>query len=216
MASSRLPGKALRKIDSETPTILFLLNRIDKCVPTRNIVVATTTDESDDCLAEIITSSGFNVFRGHPIDLIDRYYVCSKKFNFSRIIRITGDCPFVCTRSLKYFIESSTHSFWDAIYTTKGHFPVGIDYELFTLNMLEHLVGLRDLSNDEKEHLTLAFYNRKIFPVVSVKPKVEWSHKESYTLDTESDLVKLRNICQYFNTNNFTISDLTKKYINSF
>ena len=63
MASSRLPGKALRHIAGE-PLIKRVINRVSKVKKLSTVVVATSNSKNDDRLVEYIQSLNLEVFRG--------------------------------------------------------------------------------------------------------------------------------------------------------
>ena len=91
MNSSRLPGKVLKKVREKTlleilVTRLSYSNKIDK------IVVATSTEESDNAIAELCKNKDIECFRGSLDNVLDRYYQCAL-FYQTDVVRITADCP---------------------------------------------------------------------------------------------------------------------------
>ena len=51
--SSRLPKKALLKLNNNMMTIEFLINRLKKCKTECEIILCTTTNKEDDILIDI-------------------------------------------------------------------------------------------------------------------------------------------------------------------
>ena len=90
LGSSRLPGKHLLDIDGE-PALHRLLSRVGRVVDAEAVVVCTTNLSEDDGLAEAVTRWGFPVFRGHPVDIIDRFYCAVEEFGFDQVIQVDGD-----------------------------------------------------------------------------------------------------------------------------
>ena len=79
--------------------------------------------------------------------------------------------------------------------TTKGFFPVGIDYEIYRAEIMRKIHESVNLSKSEKEHLTLYFYNNKqLFNIVNIFPKKEWKSNNIFTVDTKADYLKIKNI----------------------
>jgi spore coat polysaccharide biosynthesis protein SpsF len=72
-----------------------LINRLQRCNTIDQIVVATTTDESDSKIIEFCKENAINYFSGSENDVLDRYYQAAKHFNADSIVRITADCPVV-------------------------------------------------------------------------------------------------------------------------
>ena len=102
-SSSRLPGKVLLPLNG-VPMILYQLNRVSEAKSIDKIVVATSTNSSDDLLAHTIQAAGYEVpwqFR----KCIDRYYRCAKSFRASTIIRLTGDCPFISPEIIDFMVD---------------------------------------------------------------------------------------------------------------
>ncbi len=57
--------------------------------------MATTTDSPDDDIQQFCIDSGVNCFRGHPFDVLDRYYQAACEYQADVVVRLTGDCPIV-------------------------------------------------------------------------------------------------------------------------
>ena len=66
MTSTRLPGKVLAPVAGE-PMIVQQLRRIARAERLDGIVVAISTDPSDDDLAVVLADAGFDVVRGSLI-----------------------------------------------------------------------------------------------------------------------------------------------------
>ncbi|MBR1885410.1 MAG: spore coat protein, partial [Schwartzia sp.] len=93
-SSSRLPNKVTKPILGK-PMILHELERVRRSKRIDKIVLATSQDSSDDGLADIVTESGIEVYRGNLDDVLDRYYQCAKQYQPEHVVRITGDCPVI-------------------------------------------------------------------------------------------------------------------------
>lgn len=92
MTSSRLPGKVLRDIGGE-PMLARVVERTRRAQTLDEVVVATTTDASDDPLAEMCAQRGYPYTRGSLHDVLDRYYQAAKHWQADTIVRLTADCP---------------------------------------------------------------------------------------------------------------------------
>lgn len=193
--SRRLPNKVLRELN-EKPMVLFLLNRLRKSKSVSKVILATTLLPADDILYETVTQAGYDVYRGSENNLVNRYISAAEKYNIDNIIRVTGDCPFVNSEVIEYCIDAVSGEDYD-IASTKGQFPIGIDCEIFSLEILKHLNGSERLSMDEKEHLTLGFYNRKqVYNKFNIKCKSSWVSQKTFTVDILEDLKRANEIAQ--------------------
>ena len=123
-------------------------------------------------------------------------------------MRVTGDCPFVDFFSLDYCLAQIKNIKNFYLFTTKGNFPKGIDYELFSIKILKK--EKKNMNLSEKEHLTLTFYNKKYASKLYKfkKPKNWIDNNLNYTIDTPEDYLKAKKIVEKFNSNFFSIEDL--------
>jgi spore coat polysaccharide biosynthesis protein SpsF len=94
MSSSRLPGKILADIAGQ-PMLQRVFRRTSRAATVTQIVFATTTDSSDDPVAEYCEFSGIPFARGSLYDVLDRYYQAAAKMKADVIVRITADCPVI-------------------------------------------------------------------------------------------------------------------------
>ena len=209
MGSTRLPGKALLDLGGG-PIIQFLLERIRDTKLGGPVVLATTERSDDDVLAARVSTMGIPVFRGADMDVANRYLSVARKLGVSWIVRITGDCPFVDSQSLDYCLSQ-----WNAepnvdMYTTKGIFPVGIDYEVISVDTLATAWPL--MTVEEKEHLTLRFYRTELgFQIKQFLPPTSWQRKsDAFTVDTLEDYQKAVAMVEVMGNRHFGIKDLLK------
>ena len=94
MASSRLPGKVLYDLGGE-PMLVRVVERVRRAKKVHQIVVATTTDQSDDPVAKLCAQRGYSCFRGSQRDVLDRFTRAARGLVAEVIVRITGDCPVI-------------------------------------------------------------------------------------------------------------------------
>ena len=88
-SSSRLPNKAIMKIKDPLRSIDIVIERAKKTgLP---VVIATSTDPSDDIFAEIAELHKVKIFRGSLINKIKRWYDCFTKFKIDNALIVDGD-----------------------------------------------------------------------------------------------------------------------------
>ncbi len=192
--STRLPGKALLPLGGY-PMVIYLLERLRSSNFADNIVLATSELPDDDELASIVSTFGVPVFRGQHDDVVDRYVNAAQHFSFDYVVRVTADCPFVCSKTLDYFIERSFAFQSFDLLTTKGFFPVGIDYEIFPTSLLLKLHHSSLLSTSDREHLTLYMYNNSSrYNIIYLPPPFNFCKEQTYTVDTLEDYTMATSI----------------------
>ena len=111
MGSSRLPGKVLLDLAGQ-PMLRRVVERTRRAKTIDRVVVATTTEPSDDPLVELCTELDYACYRGSLYDVLDRYYQAARQFDASNIVRITADCPLidpeVVDRTVRAFFGETT------------------------------------------------------------------------------------------------------------
>ena len=197
MSSKRFPGKVLEKISGE-PMIIRQINRIKCAKRVRDIVVATTRDQSDDSLAGLLLDKKIEVHRGATEDVFSRYLeILSTNFT-PNVVRLTADCPLVIPELVDAMIDNFWRSNCDYLSNTiKPTFPHGLDVEVFSRTSLIHLSSF-ELSDSEKEHVTLGFHNRK-----AEFRRLNYLHDKDYsnlrwTVDYPQDLEYVRTVYSNF------------------
>jgi len=94
MSSSRLPGKILADIAGQ-PMLQRVFMRTSRAATVTETIFATTTDASDDPVAEYCEFSGIPFTRGSLYDVLDRYYQAASQSKADVVVRITADCPVI-------------------------------------------------------------------------------------------------------------------------
>jgi spore coat polysaccharide biosynthesis protein SpsF len=123
MSSSRLPGKILADIAGQ-PMLQRVFTRTSRAQTLDGVIFATTTDASDDPVAEYCEFSGIPCTRGSLYDVLDRYYQTASQAKADVVVRITADCP-VMDPAL---VDDAVNALW-------GRFE-GMPNPLDTLNRL--------------------------------------------------------------------------------
>jgi spore coat polysaccharide biosynthesis protein SpsF len=160
MSSTRLPGKVLMPL-AGAPMLTRQIERVRRATKAGRLVVATSSDRSDDPIEALCRDLAIPWFRGSLEDVLGRYRVAARAFGPSdHIVRLTGDCPLTDWRVIDAVIEH--HLAEGADYTSntgKLTFPKGLDVEVFRGKLLE--VAAREATDPfEREHVTAFFYRR--------------------------------------------------------
>ena len=95
MSSSRLPGKVLKPLAGKA-MIWHIYQRALKCQLVDKVVIATSTEKSDDPLSVFCKENNLNVYRGDLNNVLSRFLEILEKDPHPYFVRITGDCPLIC------------------------------------------------------------------------------------------------------------------------
>ena len=139
MSSSRLPGKVLLDIAGQ-PMLTHMVERARRAATVDQVVVATTTDPSDDAIQRLCLERGYDCYRGSLPDVLDRYTQAARIFDAQIIVRLTADCPLLDPHVLDLTVQAlAGHDFaadrlpppWSR------SLPIGLDVEVVTRAALE-------------------------------------------------------------------------------
>jgi spore coat polysaccharide biosynthesis protein SpsF len=195
MSSTRLPGKTLAEVDGE-PMLLLLLRRLSHARRIGGIVVATSTDASDDPIAAVATSAGVAVSRGPQWDVLERFLLAIGDRE-DPIVRITADCPLIdpaiVDDTVERFLSVAGCAYASNIQPRT--FPDGLDVEVFDAAALR-AVGGEHLELEDREHVTSAIRAQpgRFRQVAVVRPcnlgEVRWTVDEPEDLEFVRALVR--------------------------
>lgn len=197
MSSIRLPGKVLLDLNGE-PTILRIVDRLKKALTVDEIIVATSLDESDNQLFELLCSKKIECFRGDLDDVLSRFIGVLISSDAEVVIRITADCPLVMPKLVDQMVNDFLLLDLDYLSNTiTPTFPDGLDVEIFTKAALLRLNDL-SLSSQEREHVTLGIRNRpEQFSLSNFVGKTDLSSLR-WTVDYEEDFVFVSEVYSHF------------------
>jgi spore coat polysaccharide biosynthesis protein SpsF len=94
MGSTRLPGKVLLDLAGK-PMLVHVIERARRAKRVKDVIVATTSDPSDEPITKLCEKNGYSYFRGSPLDVLDRFYQAAQACQATNIVRLTGDCPLI-------------------------------------------------------------------------------------------------------------------------
>ena len=214
MSSSRLPGKVLRDLGGK-PMLERVISRVSRSRNISGVVVATTTDPTDDPIADFCARQGTPAFRGSLYDVLDRYYQCARVNQADVIVRITADCPMIdpleIDRVIAAFLEGDCDFAANRLPPPQERTsPIGMDTEVCSFAALED-AWQHATEKYEREHVMPYFYDVPgRFRVRLVDTAPDMGHLR-FTVDTEEDLQVARAIYAGFrNEDNFSFDELLR------
>lgn len=200
MTSSRLPGKVLLPALGE-PMLAHLVRRL-KAVPSIDgIVLATTTNATDDVLEEFARSQKIDCFRGSEEDVMERVIGAATHGKADIVVEITGDCPIIDPMLIQQAIQLFRSS-QPCDYCSNGHirsYPDGMDVQVFPLETLRKSASMTKDPLDH-EHVTLHIRNHpEIFRHKHmVAPKELHWPELGLTLDEPKDYELITRLLEHF------------------
>lgn len=197
MTSTRLPGKVLLEVLGK-PMLAFQLERVRRVGLIDEIIIATTTNATDDAVADFARAGGFGVHRGSESDVLDRFKGAIAGTDARAVVRLTADCPLIDPDEIVRVIQRYHDADPVCDYVTNGiprSYPAGLDVEIFSREALE-IAATEAHDAYDREHVTPFLYrNPERFRLLSVvcKPDLSW---ERWTLDEPGDFELIRRVLE--------------------
>jgi spore coat polysaccharide biosynthesis protein SpsF len=193
MSSSRLPGKVLMPLAGR-PLLAFMVDRVRRAQHIDSIVVATSTDPSDDPLAELLDTIGIACWRGSLENVLTRFYDAASDQKADIVLRLTGDCPLIEPQLIDACVEMLASQNLDYVSNVEPpRYPDGLDVEAMTMNALS-LAEKEATLGSEREHVTIFIRNHpERFPRASLESAIDLSALR-WTVDYADDLDMVRTM----------------------
>jgi spore coat polysaccharide biosynthesis protein SpsF len=192
MTSTRLPGKILMDLDG-APMLKRQLDRLKRCRTADKIVVACTTNATDEPIAALCAREGVPVFRGSESDVLSRYIGAAREAEADIVVRVTSDCPLISPEICDKVVDAVGGADY-ASNTLKRTYPRGLDCEAFTRAALEKAAA-EATSAPAHEHVTWYIHTeaRTRFHMRSIEDSNDHSALR-WTVDQSEDLAMVRRL----------------------
>ncbi|MEZ5104227.1 MAG: hypothetical protein R2757_07015 [Draconibacterium sp.] len=193
VGSTRLSNKVLLPFFEGQSILELLISKLKDnfSIP---VIVATTTNNQDDKLVNLIRKQNINIFRGSENNVLKRFIEAAKEYNIKNIIRVCADNPFLSVKYVERLIFA-----WDgtcdyhSFKTVEGTPSIQTHYGFWTeLVTLETLVKIQNLNVDRiyLEHVTNYIYTHPDEFKIQFEAIPEWISENKnirLTLDTLDD-----------------------------
>ena len=190
LASKRLPNKALINYNGKN-TIDRIINNLKYSKYIDKIIVATSTNLTDNKLFNYCKSKKYNCFRGHEKNIFRRYFDAVRESKPEIIVRVTGDNPYTNNEITDFMIREHIKNKADFTHMNKKELPIGVCPEILNFDTIGKILNLK-VNFDYSEYMTFFYTNNlKLFKVNLLEPPKRFKVKESLrlTLDYKKDLI---------------------------
>ena len=137
MNSSRLKGKALKKICGKT-SLEWVIESVKKSKYVDDFIVATTVDKTDDELVAFLEGIDVKYYRGDIENVGERLFKSAKELNADYVVRIVGDHPLNSYELLDFLIEKHLIQIILITLQLKTHSSDNLNYFLNKTNNSEN------------------------------------------------------------------------------
>lgn len=190
--SERLPGKALKKIGG-VPLVERVIRRMKQTRFLDSVILATTTDESDDQLAAVGEGLQIQVSRGSVEDVLGRVMGAIGESPCDSVVVAYGDNPLIDPQMIELMVSFLEREGLD--YVWMPGLPLGADIGVFSFDALQ-IANQEATDPKEREHLNAYItkhparfrFGRMLPPATLGKPNLR------LTVDTREDLELMRDV----------------------
>jgi spore coat polysaccharide biosynthesis protein SpsF len=194
MSSTRLPGKVMADVEG-APMILRQIERLKRSRRLDGVLVATSTDPTDDGLAAMLALHDIPVCRGPLDDVLARYESALAAHPAEVVARLTADCPLADPGVIDATLDLLTTRGLDYAANTPAHrtYPKGLDVEVMRADAL--LTAAREAREPyEREHVTPYLYRHpERFAQDFISQAVD-EGEVRWTVDRPDDLAFVRAV----------------------
>ena len=194
ISSSRMYGKALMKI-GDKESIKRVIDRVKRMKRIGSIILATSTDASDDVLGNIAESEGIELYRGSLNNVAERFLKAALKHDLNHFVRVTGDCILCDNIMADRAIESHLQNANDITFIR--NMPFGTNKEVISLSAIKTIYNNATIP-ENTEYLEYYLSNRKIFNIGHVVSRYKFNKSMRITLDYKEDLEFFNRLFQHF------------------
>ena len=196
MTSTRLPGKVLLQAAGRS----MLEHHLDRLAAADlPVIVATTTNSTDDPVAELASKAGAALTRGSEHDVLARFAQAVREHGPRTVVRVTSDCPLIDGHLIRAGVEAFLAAGDPTAYASNvlpRSYPRGLDFEIFSADALLR-AETHATAPAEREHVTPWFYTdpaRRKLPLIADRDASAYR----LTLDTPDDLRLLRILIEQY------------------
>jgi len=178
--------------------LMHLVRRLRAVASIDAIVIATTTNSSDEPIVEFANAAGVLCYRGSEDDVLARVIGAGDMARAEILVEITGDCPVIDPELVEQTIQMFLHH--DVQYVANSlirSYPDGMDTQVMWLSALK---SSATMTNDrlDREHVSrFICQHPELFSRVHLiaPPSMHWPEL-GLTLDEESDYLLLKKIIE--------------------
>lgn len=209
MNSERLQGKSLLGLEGK-PMLERVVERVKRAYKLDDLVVATTTNEKDNAIADLCFSKGWVCHRGVEGKVLGQFYDIAISQRLDAAVRITGDCPLIDAGLMDDVVDKFLEYYPDIDYASNilpRTYPRGLDVEVIKFSALE-----KEWRESEKwrNHVTVSLRkNYWNYRTRNVANDGNYSYMR-WCVDTAEDFGFARKVYRHFGDGIFNWMDVIR------
>ncbi len=197
MTSTRLPGKVLKRVLGK-PLLEYQIERLRRVPSADEIMIATTTNGTDDPIVALCDRLDVRYYRGSEDDVLGRYHGAATLVHADSVVRVTSDCPIIDPGVIDHIIRFYNEHRLEYDYVSNclvRSYPRGMDTEVFSFNALD-IAHREAVKSSDREHVTpFLYHNPYRFRLADITFSEDQS-RHRWTVDTPEDFELIRRIIE--------------------
>ena len=186
LSSSRLPKKAMMEI-LDIPMLELMVERVRVSNLVDKVVIATSTEPSDDLLEDLAKKLEIGCYRGSLENVMDRVNNAAKEHGCDTIIELLGDNPLIHSDLIDDVVGLYQNGAYDYAATVTKEYPVleansemrlfsiGVRVQVYSRKVAERYIDYPEYMKDEEKSTTAyIFEHPEVFKVGYLEAKDRW------------------------------------------
>jgi spore coat polysaccharide biosynthesis protein SpsF len=175
--------------------VAHIIDRLKRCPSLDALVVATTTNATDDPLVELAEAFGAGTFRGSEDDVLGRVLGAALASDAELVVETTGDCPLIDPAIVGEVVDRFGDGGADYCSNMlERTYPRGMEVQVFPTAVLAEVERLTDAPAD-REHVSLYIYEHpERYRLRTVRADPPRGADVRLTVDTPEDLALVRAV----------------------
>lgn len=193
LSSKRLPGKVLKPVAGKT-LLLYIIERLEHCKGIESIVVATSSEKSDNPVNLFCQDYNIPCVRGSLEDVAGRFFDAIQQYPWDAFVRINGDSPLIDQTLIDKGIDLFHRNNVDIVTNVfPRSYPPGQSVEIIRSDAFRQTYPLMN-KQEYFEHVTPYFYqNSTRFTIFNFRSDVDYGNLH-LSVDTPEDFLLFSEI----------------------
>jgi spore coat polysaccharide biosynthesis protein SpsF (cytidylyltransferase family) len=192
MSSSRFPGKSLVPFDGK-PLIENIIVQLCKVIRREEIMLATSTDRTDDAIQEFAETRQVKIFRGSLEDVWSRFYAITQNNRNEWIGRICGDSPLISSTLISAMLKKVSPRYDIVTNIYPRSFPHGQSFEIIHRSVMLNK-KYAPKNQKEREHVTSHLYKLANLRILNHRNQKGNQSCLSWSVENPQDIARLQKV----------------------
>lgn len=181
------------------PLLYWLIHRVQQAVTIDRVAIVTSSQRSDNTLAEFAFDLGVDCFRGDLVDVRSRFVDIVRQKKIAAFVRISGDSPLIDPTLIDQAVSLYDCGSYDLVTNVQNRtFPKGQSVEVLRSDTFLEAASLRSNPAD-LEHVTRYYYeNPSKFRILNFQSDIDYGDVQ-LSVDTYEDFIRMEQLMERCN-----------------